>query len=82
MEGFYLHRAMRKYGVDNFSINILDTADNINELKEKEMYYISKYDTYRSGYNLTTGGDFTCNDGKVVVRLGTNFTQIDKKRVY
>lgn len=50
------HNALRKYGVDSFSWTILDTADDIDELNLLEAFYIDKFDTFDSGYNLTTGG--------------------------
>lgn len=66
--GYYIHAAIRKYGIDNFNLELIDTADNIEELKELEISNIEKYDTFNSGYNLTAGGDFTSNQGRVVVR--------------
>lgn len=54
-----LHDAMRKYGVDNFSFNIVEEAPN-DLLNEKEIYWISFYNTkIPNGYNLTDGGDGT-----------------------
>ena len=35
-----LYRAIRKYGLDNFKFEIIDKADSIEELNEKEIYYI------------------------------------------
>lgn len=67
-QGYYLHNAMRKYGVDNFKIELIDTADSIDELKEKEIFNIEKYDTFNTGYNLTIGGDYTANAGKVTIK--------------
>lgn len=52
----YFHNAIHKYGVDNFSIEILEECD-IEELNQKEIFYIAKYDTFKNGYNLTIGGD-------------------------
>lgn len=53
-----LYRAIRKYGKDSFSFQILDTAESKDELNEKEIFYIDKYDSYLGdGYNLTKGGD-------------------------
>lgn len=31
-----IHKAMRKYGIENFRIEIIDTATSIEELKRKE----------------------------------------------
>lgn len=54
-----LYKAMIKYGLDNFKFEIIDTANSIEELNEKEVYYIEKYDTCvdnDNGYNLDKGG--------------------------
>lgn len=54
-----LYRAIRKYGLDNFKFEIIDKADSIEELNEKEIYYINKYDSCvdnEKGYNLDKGG--------------------------
>lgn len=52
----YFHNAIRKYGADNFIIEKLEEC-NIEDLNEKEIYYIAKYNTFKDGYNLTIGGD-------------------------
>lgn len=53
---FKFHRAIRKYGVENFNI---ETIENIcaEELPERERYWIAYYDSYSYGYNSTLGGD-------------------------
>lgn len=66
-EGYYLHNAMRKYGIENFSIEHIDIAKDLKELKEKEIFYIRKFNTFNNGYNLTKGGDFSANNGFVIV---------------
>jgi len=56
----YFHRAILKYGVENFIIESIE--DNIPDdlLNEKESYYITKYNSYKSqfGYNCTRGGEY------------------------
>lgn len=51
-----LHHDMRKYGLPNFSLTILESGMDDSKICEREKYYISKYDTFKSGYNCTVGG--------------------------
>lgn len=52
-----LYDAMRKYGIENFIIQELETVDD-NILSEREIYWIKELNTYGSnGYNATKGGD-------------------------
>ena len=52
----YFHNAIHKYGIENFSIEILEEC-NIEDLNSREIFYIAKYNTFKDGYNLTIGGD-------------------------
>lgn len=58
-----LYKAFDKYGVDKFTIEILEIVDtekcdNIkSKLDKLEVFYIRKYNSYNSGYNQTIGGD-------------------------
>jgi group I intron endonuclease len=50
--------AIRTYGKDNFIFEVIDTAQNIEELNQKEIDYIAKFDTViPNGYNIKLGGD-------------------------
>lgn len=51
----HLQAAWNKYGEKNFLFETLEKCP-INELDEKEIYYIDKYKTYINGYNLDKGG--------------------------
>lgn len=53
----YFHKAIRKYGPENFDWEILhDDINDINDLNKLEIYYIGYYGTFNNGYNLTLGG--------------------------
>ena len=51
------HRALRKYGLENWVYCVLE--DNVlkENLNLKEIEWIEYYDSFYNGYNLTTGGD-------------------------
>ena len=56
-ENTYFHQMLRHYGFDNFDFEVLEEC-SLNELNEKEMYYISQYNSlYPNGYNKTKGGN-------------------------
>lgn len=60
---FPLYLAFNKYGVENFIISQLEECDD-KELDDREIYWIEKLDTYRNGYNATTGGKGHCKYDK------------------
>ena len=54
-----LCRAMRKYGIVNFSFEVIYTC-TIPLLDAAEKYYIAEYDSFgKGGYNCTSGSQFT-----------------------
>ena len=57
--GIRLNSAINKYGITNFKVELLDTANNLAELNDKEIYYIDKYKSrdLNIGYNIAPGGD-------------------------
>lgn len=51
-----LYRAFNKYGIENFSIEILEECQ-ANIIDERETYWIIQYDSCKKGYNCTLGGE-------------------------
>lgn len=51
-----IHKAIKKYGVEHFTFEILEEC-NIEELDDREIYWISYYNSKESGYNCTEGGE-------------------------
>lgn len=51
-----LYRAIRKYGINNFSITKVEKIEN-NKLNEREQFWIAYYKSYSEGYNMNIGGD-------------------------
>lgn len=60
------YRAVRRYGVKNFYIEEIDSANSQEELDEKELYWINKLNAVHNGYNSKSskgkcGGDTLSN---------------------
>jgi hypothetical protein len=56
---WYLNNAIRKYGKESFTFELLCTCEK-NDMNELEQKYIKEYNTlYPNGYNLTIGGKTT-----------------------
>ena len=54
---FKFHQALKKYSIDNFDYEILvDDIETKNEANRLEIHYVTLFDSYRNGYNMTQGG--------------------------
>jgi len=56
------HKALKKYGLDSFEWEIIDSAVSDEELVKKEIYWIQTFNTNihsknSNGYNVTLGGE-------------------------
>lgn len=49
-----LYAAMRKYGIENFEVSLLEETD---EPESREIYWIEQKRSFKNGYNATIGGD-------------------------
>ena len=59
--GYILKEALQKYGKENFSIDVLEWCSNRDILDEREIYWITQYNTTDKyvGYNISNGGHTT-----------------------
>ena len=89
-----IHRAIKKYGKSNFTVEVIEEIDSTN-LNDMERYWIKYYNSYNNGYNSTKGGQDGCkpfkdlnvesiikeyNTGKSLRTLGTIF-KVDKQTI-
>lgn len=66
----YFHRALKKYGRENFSLELIEENIPFNKLDEKEKFYIDFFDSFYTtgkGYNLTQGGQWGSGTQKLTL---------------
>lgn len=66
-----IYQAIRKYGKENFSWEIIEECSK-EELDNKEIYWINYYNSYKNGYNQTTGGEGTHGNGIKITKEQVN----------
>lgn len=65
---YLFQRAIRKYGKEAFSWQVIDNVDDEVALNEKEVAWIAHYQSYKkNGYNLTIGGEGVITFREVVM---------------
>jgi group I intron endonuclease len=72
---YIVHKAIKLHGDDSFEMNILETTNNKDHLKELEKKYIQLHNTYflnECGYNMSLGGEGN---------FGYKFTEEVKKKM-
>ncbi len=70
-----LHKALKKYGIDAFTIEIIGTTTSPEEINLMEQQYIDYYQSHfgtNKGYNMTLGGEGT---------IGYIFTEADRLKM-
>lgn len=52
-------KSMKKYGFENFMFEIIYECESLDELNDKEKYFINSFNSMNEevGYNMTSGGD-------------------------
>jgi len=72
--GILINRSIEKYGIEHFKKEIIDNTSSIEELNEKEKYWIKYFNStdLSIGYNIGKGGDggdiFTNHPDKEEIR--------------
>lgn len=52
-----LYKAMRKYGIEQFEFSILQECTSLEEMDNREAFWIMSFDTFKGrGYNQSAGG--------------------------
>jgi len=55
--GKRLKLAIQKYGIENFKKEILEICETLDQLNEREKFWIKELNAINEGYNISLGGD-------------------------
>lgn len=92
-DNLIFHRAIKKYGIENFKLTIIEDSIDVDILDNREKYWIKYYNTYylnNNGYNMTEGGSWgnaprKLSDSNIIkikddlLHTGILFTEIANK---
>ena len=67
-ETYPLYQAIREYGWESFSVNVIAYAETKEILDDLEEYYIKKFNTIADGYNQALGGSRNVMESETVAR--------------
>lgn len=75
---YLVDKAFRKYGFENIKWYIIEQSETLDELNEREEFWINKLKTFTgfkdcNGYNLTTGGESGIRLNDVTIELLKEF---------
>lgn len=76
-----LYDAFKKYGFENFLVEILEEVETKKEALEKETLYIKHFDTFNNGYNMNEGGTgLVYHTGETKKKMSENNYWLGKNR--
>jgi group I intron endonuclease len=53
---YHFHNALRKYGVESFVFEVIDSANSLEELNLLEEKYVDHYNSINNGFNIRQAG--------------------------
>jgi group I intron endonuclease len=53
---YHFHNAIRKYGIDAFTFDVIDTTVTLEQLNLLEEKYVAQYDSINNGFNIRQAG--------------------------
>lgn len=75
--GYKLHKAMKRIGIEKFSIKIIAKTKSRSKLQKLEHKFIDKYDSINTGYNEAYGGGWFGNGlGTQIAISGKTYSSI------
>jgi len=81
-QSHYLNNAIRKYGVENFVVELIEYCE-INDADKRETHYIKEFNSlYPNGYNLKNGGNVFTHSDESKKRLSNGVSKYYKDKKF
>ena len=81
-QSHYLNNAIRKYGVNDFVVELIENCEILNA-DEREIYYIKELNSlFPNGYNLKNGGNVFTHSDESKKRLSNGVLNYFKDKKY
>ena len=81
-QSHYLNNAIRKYGVDDFTVELIEYCETSHS-DEREIYYIKEFNSlFPNGYNLKNGGNVFTHSDESKRRLSVGVLNYYKDKKY
>jgi group I intron endonuclease len=81
-QSHYLNNAIRKYGVDDFIVELVEYCE-LNDADEREIYYINHFNSlFPNGYNLKNGGNVFTHSEESKRRVSNGVVNYFKDKKY
>ena len=65
----HLYNSMRLYGIDNFTWEVIDFAENIDALNDKEEHWLNEYRKTTEVYNIREAGGNKTHSAESIERM-------------
>lgn len=66
---YHFHNALRKYGIDAFTFEVIDSSETIEDLNKLEEKYVLLFDSINNGYNIRNPGDNKTHNPASIERM-------------
>jgi group I intron endonuclease len=66
---YHFHNALKKYGIDAFSFEVIAVATTIDELNLLEEQFVEKFDSINNGFNIRKPGNNKTHSVESIERM-------------
>ena len=77
---YHFHNALRKYGVNAFTFEVLVEATSLEELNRLEELYVEQYNSIDNGFNIRQPGDNKTHHPESILRMSEAQKQAHARR--